>query len=394
MIEYYLLPALRQAFIWFFCYGFVVWFKTPRHGRDVMFVPAPSQVVVNHVYDVKTGAPEVILKWASEKTESQLYYYKGGPFCTTADFQCAPFDAVGPLIQILNEMITTRMLSMNRVARPPMVIQQAVVRGANSGGARDEDAPMTDATSQYMLEFDAQQGDDDALYKRLQEMKDRVEEAAEDNITKRHVVAVPPWQRREIAMAEPPSNNFVPIPPGMVAVSMSTPIHDFEYNKTQKQIIDQINTLLGFTPDGATEETKKIDESTAYKWRSLLGDLATSMFRTLYHNNSVRLFDERATWDEEKKLNDMKAKLTVDDMFEDSVKKASKGQIDSDFNEDGSPVTLGEMLRKDGTTVRVILKTHLLEDRDLCEDYMSQGGMSKDTFYSLHPPIEQPDNNK
>jgi hypothetical protein len=412
-IDNFLLKAMRRAFLWFMCFGYVVWFKTYAHGREVCYVPDPGQVKLQHLYDKKTQAPRVTLEWREDNAESQLYYYEGGAFAITREFQCSPMDAVGPLIDQLNQMKQARILMFDNIARPQVAVQDVVRR--SGAGDINADAPNDiNTVSRYMLQNAEIAGHDDQNFNRVQDMREKNAQAARELGARDTYASIPPHIRNEIALAEPISNRFVTIPSGMQAVNINTTVHDLDYTANYQLIVSMLDQLMGAEPQpaeggaGGSAGGKsaqppggggggKIDGDTAYKWKDLLSNFATSVIKTLYNPESFRLFDPRQTWEEEKELNNERKKMGLGDLFKDPIKDAQDGIKskkrtrfeDAEDSEDA--VTLGEMLKRDNIGVRAILVTHLLADRDMSAGLMKQGGMSKDKYETIHPPPPQPE---
>ncbi len=406
----YLYTAMRRGFIWFMCFGYAVWFKTYRHGREVVFVPDPCQVIVDHLYDKKTQAPLVTLEWKEEDVDSQLYYFAGNPFATTREFQCSPMDAVGPLIDQLEQMKQARILMMNNIARPQAAVQENIRRTV--GTDINADAPNElNTASRLMLQHAEIEGGDDQMLNRVNQMRRRNAEAVSELADTVGVESIPPYMRTQRALEEPISNRFVSILPGMQAVNINTPVHDLDYNTNYQFIIAMLDRIMGVKPAApptGTGDSKtqppggggKPDGDIAYKWRQLLGDFATSIVRTLYNPDSFRLFDPRQTWDEEKKLNDERKKMDIGDLFKDDIKDAQDGiktnkrtRLEDD-DDDSEAVSLGDMIKRDKMGVRVVLVSHMLSDRDMASKLMQQGGMSKDNYETMYPKPPQPEKQK
>jgi hypothetical protein len=406
-IDNYLLKAIRRGFVWFMCFGYAVWFKTYAHGREVCYVPDPGQVTIQHLYDKKTQAPRVTLEWNEDGVDSQLYYYEASAFGITHDFQCSPMDAVGPLIDQLNEMKQARMLMLNNIARPQVAVQDIAKRPGM--GDINEDAPNDmNTVSRLMLQDAEIKGSDAQMFDRVQEMRAKNAEAAQE-LNKVGYESIPPHRRLEIALAEPISDRFISIPSGMQAVNINTSVHDLDYNTNYQFIISMLDRLMGVKPQ-PTEGSGgsggkaapppgggKTDGDIAYKWKQLLSEFATSIIKTLYLPESFRLFDPRQTWQEEKELNDEHKEMGINDLFKDPVKEAQDGiktkkrtRLEDDDDSDGA-VTLGEMIKRDNMGINVMLVSHVLGDRDMAGQLMKQGGMSKDKYETMYPPPPEPE---
>lgn len=149
-IKRILVPVLGRAFIWAISFGYVVWADAlADESLHFVFVPDPNQVEVSFEYDKTIGHTQTSLKWAAKSinsARSRLHMYKIGPFHPSVAWQCSLIDAVSPLIDKLNRLEIARAQILQRIARPPIAIEDTA---AGTGGLASRMMPETDVPITY-----------------------------------------------------------------------------------------------------------------------------------------------------------------------------------------------------------------------------------------------------
>jgi len=112
-------------------------------------------------------------------------------------------------------------------------------------------------------------------------------------------------------------------------------------------------------------------------YMEILSDFATTVFRTMYNPEQIKICDTKPTYQEEQEEQEP---LEKDDLFK-SVGDADKKQ----------KINAGRFTGGPQGPIRLLLMPQVLNCRDKCMKFYKQGGMSEDEFMSRHPPIEKPE---
>jgi hypothetical protein len=280
-------PALARAYMWMLTAGYVVWAHARlESGEDVVFVPDPSQVEVRAAYHPTTGHPVSGVSWASSlisKERSILYMFRCTPHGFTVDTQSTLAEALGPLISKLNSLETARLLILNRIARPPILIQE----GPGKTGAPLASSDV-DHTENREIEAHYDMAD-----RALRDMynTDRVSSSintanamAVDLVTARSdAISVDPTAQMDAAIATPIENSFVLIASGMTASPISVATGDLDYNETISGVRAQITRMLGINElTGEVTPTQRMV-------MDALGRLATDMINVIVPDKEYKV---------------------------------------------------------------------------------------------------------
>lgn len=334
-----ILPCLARSIRWLVCYAYVVWADTrDESGKRILFVPDPDQVQVLLGYNKRTGVPETVTKWVSEDIDaaaSKLHFYSDSVLGITKGYQASPVDAASSVVDSVISVRIAFHRILERISAAPIGVEdhQKPIGAAPAPHL----AELQPAAIEHFLDEDQLLERDIAARERLNAIINDANDNAEAALQEEPEL-LPPEARMARAMAAPVENSFVPIPPGMRAASIQPPPYFSDFNATDERLIRQVARLMGMQAETAPVSNKN-------KEGTLGGTAAPEAFT-----------DKQKAW--QKAVAELGTQM-IEELYPD---------------------------RK----YRVILMSQVYPDRDLCQQLVTQGSMSEETFRSLHPnPIEE-----
>jgi len=332
-------PCLSRSIRWLVCYAYVVWADTTAEdGSRILFVPDPDQVKVSFGYNKRTGAPETFVEWTSEDIDagaSKLHLYSDSVLGITAGYQASPVDAAS---SIVDSIVTIRIAFhriLERICTAPIGVENH--QKESGDGPPQHLAELQPSAIDHFLDSEQLMLRDMASRDRLNSIINEANDDAEMTLD-REPTLVPPESRLSRALAAPVENSFVPIPPGMRAAAIQAPAYFSDFNASDERFSRQVARLMGMDAAAAPVSNKN-------KEGTLDGGGKPDVFT-----------DRQKAW--QKAVSELGTQM-IEELYP-------------------------------GKKYRVILMSQVYPDRDLCQQLVTQGSMSEETFRSLHPnPIEE-----